>query len=79
MLVLLHIINITLITIVLSNDNKFEKSYGFDLIFITEYFFFNSVIKKAFYNDNNYCIFSHLTIFRARGAKICTLHSWGWA
>jgi hypothetical protein len=37
--VLLHIINITLITIVPSHDNKFVKSYEFDLIFIIEYFF----------------------------------------
>jgi hypothetical protein len=37
MWVLLHIINITLITIVPSHDNKFVKSYKFDLIFITEY------------------------------------------
>jgi hypothetical protein len=40
MRVLLHIINITLITIVPSHDNKFVKSYEFDIIFITEYFFF---------------------------------------
>jgi hypothetical protein len=37
--VLLHIINITLIAIVPSHDKKFVKSYEFDLIFITEYFF----------------------------------------
>jgi hypothetical protein len=40
MRVLLHIIIITLITIVPSHDNKFVKSYEFDLIFITEYFYF---------------------------------------
>jgi hypothetical protein len=39
MQVLLNIINITLITIVPSHDNKFVKSYEFDLIFIEEYFF----------------------------------------
>jgi hypothetical protein len=43
MQVLLHI-NITLITIVPSHDKKFVKSYEFDLIFITEYFFFNFTI-----------------------------------
>jgi hypothetical protein len=55
--------------IVPSHNNKFVKSYEFDLIIITEIFFFNSVIKNAFYNYNNYCIFSHLTIFRARGLR----------
>jgi hypothetical protein len=39
--VLLHVINITLITIVPSHDNKFVKSYEFDLIFITDIFFFS--------------------------------------
>jgi hypothetical protein len=57
--------------------NKFVKSYEFDLIFITEYIFFYSVIKNAFYDYNNCCIFSNLTIFRVRGAKNCTLHFWG--
>jgi hypothetical protein len=70
--VLLHIINITLIKIVPNHDNKLVKPYEFDLIFITEYYFFNPVIKNAFYNYNNYCIFSHLTIFRVRRAKTCT-------
>jgi hypothetical protein len=48
MRVLLHIINITLITIVPSHDNKFEKSYEFDLIFITEYFFLIQLLKMHF-------------------------------
>jgi hypothetical protein len=39
---------ITLIAIVPGHDKKFVKSYELDLIFITEYFFFNSVIKNAF-------------------------------
>jgi hypothetical protein len=39
MQVLLHIINITLITIVPSHDNKFVKSNEFDLIFINNIFF----------------------------------------
>jgi hypothetical protein len=39
MRVLLHIINITLITIIPSHDNKLVKFYEFDIIFITEYFF----------------------------------------
>jgi hypothetical protein len=46
--VLLHIINITLIKIVPSHDNKFEKSYKFDLIFITEYFFLIQLLKMHF-------------------------------
>jgi hypothetical protein len=50
MRVLLHIINITLPTIIPSYDNKLVKYYEFDLIFITEYIFFNSVIENAFYN-----------------------------
>jgi hypothetical protein len=37
--VLLHIIDITLITIVPSHDNKLVKSYEFDLIFIIIFFF----------------------------------------
>jgi hypothetical protein len=37
MKVLLHFINITIVS---SHANKFVKSYEFDLIFITEYFFF---------------------------------------
>jgi hypothetical protein len=40
--VLLHIINITLIAIVLSHEKKFVKFYKFDLIFIIEYFFYFS-------------------------------------
>jgi hypothetical protein len=48
MRVLLHIINITLITIVPSHDNKFVKSYEFDLIFITEYFFLIQLLKMHF-------------------------------
>jgi hypothetical protein len=49
MQVLLHIINITLITIVPSHDNKFVKSYEFDLILIIEYFFFfNQLLKMPF-------------------------------
>jgi hypothetical protein len=45
---LLHIINITLIMIVPSHDNKFVKSYEFDLIFITEYFFLIQLLKMSF-------------------------------
>jgi hypothetical protein len=45
---LLHIINITLITIVPSYDNKFVKSYEFDLIFITEIFFLIQLLKMHF-------------------------------
>jgi hypothetical protein len=48
MQVLLHIINITLITIVPSIDDKFVKSYEFDLIFITEYFFLIQLLKMPF-------------------------------
>jgi hypothetical protein len=48
MRILLHIINITLITIVPSHDNKFVKSYEFDLIFITEYFFLIQLLKMHF-------------------------------
>jgi hypothetical protein len=48
MQVLLHIINIILITIVPSHDNKFVKSYEFDLIFITEYFFLIQLLKINF-------------------------------
>jgi hypothetical protein len=48
MQVLLHIINITLITIVPSHDNKLVKSYEFDLIFITEYFFLIQLLKMHF-------------------------------
>jgi hypothetical protein len=44
----LHIINITLITIVPSHGNKFVKSYEFDLIFITEYFFLIQLLKMLF-------------------------------
>jgi hypothetical protein len=63
--------------IVPSHDKKFVKYYKFDLIFITEYFFLIQLLKNAFYNYNNDCIFSHLTIFRCRGAKTYTLYFWG--
>jgi hypothetical protein len=48
MRVLLHIINIILITIVPIHDNKFVKSYEFDLIFITEHFFLIQLLKMLF-------------------------------
>jgi hypothetical protein len=48
MQVLLHIINITLITIAPSHDNNFVKSYEFELIFIKEYFFLIQLLKMSF-------------------------------
>jgi hypothetical protein len=45
---LLHIINITLITIITSRDNNFIKSNEFDLIFITEYIFLIQLLKMHF-------------------------------
>jgi hypothetical protein len=48
MRVLLHIINITLITIIPSHDKKFVKFYEFDFIFITEYFLLIQLLKMHF-------------------------------